>query len=107
MILKTLLFILLLTVTFVGFSQKKTIENLSTAPNPFANFTKINFKSNVNSSVLLTVRNILGKIVFKKTYAMKMGKNSIPFYKDDLVSGIYIYSIQNHDILISKRFVIQ
>lgn len=105
--LKKLLFILLLSVSFISFSQEKTVENLSTAPNPFTNATKITFNTTFESSVLLTVRNVLGKTVFKKTYQIKAGKNSIPFYKNDLATGMYIYSIQNDKSVISKRFVIK
>ncbi len=35
--IKKLLFILFLCVTTIGFSQEKTIEKLSAAPNPFTN----------------------------------------------------------------------
>ena len=105
--IKKLLFILLLSVSFISFSQEKRIESLSTSPNPFVNATKITFNSNSDASVILTVRNVLGKTVFKKTYKTKTGKNSIPFYKNDLATGMYIYSIQNNKNVISKRFVIK
>ncbi|TXD48764.1 T9SS type A sorting domain-containing protein [Polaribacter sp. IC073] len=105
--IKKLLFILLLSVSFISFSQEKRIENLSISPNPFANATKITFHSNLDASIILTVRNVLGKTVFKKTYKTKTGKNSIPFYKNDLATGMYIYSIQNNKNIISKRFVIK
>jgi len=105
--IKKLLFILFLSISLIGFSQEKTVANLSTAPNPFTNVTKITFKSTLDSSVILTVRNVLGKTVFTKTYTIKTGKNSISFYKNDIAAGMYIYSIQNNKNIISKRFVIQ
>lgn len=105
--IKKLLFILFLSISLTGFSQEKTVDNLSTAPNPFTNVTKITFKSTLDSSVILTVRNVLGKTVFTKIYSIKTGKNSISFYKNDIAAGMYIYSIQNNKNIISKRFVIQ
>ncbi|AUC85037.1 hypothetical protein CW731_06930 [Polaribacter sp. ALD11] len=105
--IKKILFVLLLSVSFIGFSQEKTLEDLSTAPNPFTNSTKITFKSSLDSSIILTVRNVLGKTVFKKTYKIKTGKNSLTFYKNDLSTGMYIYSIQSNKKVISKRFVIK
>jgi hypothetical protein len=105
--IKKLLFIIFLLVSFISFSQEKSINNLSTAPNPFTNVTKITFKSSLDSSAILTVRNVLGKTVFTKTYTMKSGKNNITFYKNDIAAGVYIYSIQNNKNIISKRFVIQ
>ena len=105
--IKKLLFILLLSVSFISFSQEKRVENLSTAPNPFTQSTKITFKASINEAATLTVRNVLGKTVFKKTYQIKTGKNSITFYKNNLATGMYIYSIQNNKNVISKRFVIK
>ena len=105
--IKKVLFILLLILCSEGFSQEKFITDLSTAPNPFANKTKITFNTLEATSVILTVRNILGKTVFQEKYIAKTGRNTIPFYKNSLATGIYLYSIQNNKTLISKRFVIQ
>ncbi|QOD60559.1 T9SS type A sorting domain-containing protein [Polaribacter haliotis] len=104
---KKILFILFLSFSFVGFSQEKSIDVLSAAPNPFTNSTKISFNSKAISSVKFTVKNVLGKTVFKKTYKTVKGKNSFQFYKDDLATGMYIYSIQDKKKVISKRFVIK
>lgn len=106
MIRKTL-FILFLFVATIVLSQEKSIENLSTAPNPFKQSTNISFKTDTKSTVTLLVKNVLGKTVFKKKFKTKNGKNTIPFFKNDLATGMYIYSIQNIDKIVSKRFVIQ
>jgi len=98
---------LLLSVSLISFSQEKTVEKLSTAPNPFENSTQITFTSSLDAAVLLTVTNVLGRTVFKNTYKTKKGKNSIPFYKHNLATGMYIYSIRNSNSTISKRFVIK
>ncbi|MEN8777063.1 MAG: T9SS type A sorting domain-containing protein [Polaribacter sp.] len=105
--IKKILFIFILSISFVGFSQEKTINTLSAAPNPFTNSTKITFNSINTSDIYFTVKNILGKTVYKKTIKAKIGKNSLNFYKDNLVTGMYIYSIQNKKKVISKRFVIK
>jgi hypothetical protein len=105
--IKKLLFILFLSMPIIGFSQEKNISNLATAPNPFTNTTEISFNASFDTFIILKVRNILGKTVFKKTYPVKSGKNNITFYKNDIASGMYIYSIQNKNKIISKRFVIQ
>lgn len=105
--IKKLLFILFLSITTIGFSQTKSIEKISAAPNPFTNSTKITFNASSISTITLNVKNVLGKTVFKKTYKTKLGENSIPFYKNDLATGIYIYSIQDKKEIVSKRFVIK
>jgi|TARA_B110000967_G_scaffold18748_1_gene17566 hypothetical protein len=105
--IKKTLFTLFLFVATIVLSQEKTIENLSTAPNPFKQNTNISFKVNTASTVTLLVKNVLGKTVFKKKIKTKVGKNTIPFFKDDLATGMYIYSIQNVEKIVAKRFVIQ
>lgn len=98
---------LFLCVIAVGFSQENEIEDVSTAPNPFKQNTNITFKITTNSTITLLVKDVLGKIVFKKDFQTEIGKNTIPFYKNDLKAGMYIYSIQNKKKIVSKRFVIQ
>jgi len=103
---KKILFILFLLITTVGFSQK-SITKLSASPNPFVTETKINFNSETNQTITFNVRNILGRTVYTKKIKVKKGKNSIPFSKNNLRSGVYIYAIQNKKQLVSKRFVIK
>tara|TARA_R110001632_G_scaffold74746_2_gene170700 strand:- start:7010 stop:7327 length:318 start_codon:yes stop_codon:yes gene_type:complete len=104
--IKKVLFILFLLITTVGFSQK-SITKLSAAPNPFVTETKITFDSKIDQTITLNVKNVLGRTVYTKKHKIKKGKNSIPFSKDDLRSGVYIYAIQNSKQLVSKRFVIK
>ncbi|NVJ88094.1 MAG: T9SS type A sorting domain-containing protein [Flavobacteriaceae bacterium] len=105
--IKKLLFIIIFCTTSVVFSQEKTIEKLSAAPNPFTHNTKITFNTQKSSKIYFTVKNILGKTVHKESIKTKFGKNSIPFSKGNLSTGIYIYSIQNENKIVSKRFVIK
>jgi len=105
--IKKILFTLFLFVSLLGFSQEKTIDDISTAPNTFKISTKITFQTTNNSKITLKVKNVLGKTVFKKEYETEIGKNTITFYKNDLAAGMYIYSIQNEESITSKRFVIQ
>tara|TARA_B100000767_G_scaffold166818_1_gene156201 strand:+ start:3371 stop:3691 length:321 start_codon:yes stop_codon:yes gene_type:complete len=105
--IKKIFFISIILLSTISFSQKKSIDNLSAIPNPFTHFTKINFNSTTNSTIILSVKNVLGKTVFKKVFKTKLGKNSIFFYKEDLSSGMYIYSVQDKKKTISKRLVIR
>lgn len=90
----------------MAFSQK-SLSKLSAVPNPFVTETKINFESSTNQTIILSIRNVLGKTVYSRRLEVKKGKNSIPFSKNNLRSGMYIYAIQNHKELVSKRFVIK
>ena len=105
--IKKILFILFLSITSLGFSQEKSLDGLNAAPNPFTNSTKISFTSSLNTNIYFSVKNVLGKTVYRKKIKVTTGKNSIPFYKNNLAKGMYIYSIQNEKKIISKRFVIR
>ncbi|OSY88211.1 hypothetical protein WH52_05350 [Tenacibaculum holothuriorum] len=103
---KLLLIIFLLTASF-SFSQDKLKDKLLASPNPFSNQTTIYFNTQLDQDVILTVKNVLGKTVFKQNLKVSKGKNVIPFYRNDLKSGMYIYAIQSREKIISKRFVIR
>jgi hypothetical protein len=105
--IKKVVLTLLLGISIASFSQGKTVLNLTTAPNPFVEVTNISFYSAVETPVLLSVRNILGKIVYKQNVTAKPGTNRIPFHRNELASGMYLYSLQTNKNTISKRFVIQ
>jgi hypothetical protein len=103
---KKILFLFLL-VTLSSFSQEKSIDGLVASPNPFTNNTTIFINSKISQNVILTVRNVLGKTVYSKRIKVTNGRNSIPFDRNDLKSGMYIYAIQSNKEVISKRFVIR
>ncbi|MGB1042348.1 MAG: T9SS type A sorting domain-containing protein [Tenacibaculum sp.] len=104
---KKILFLLFFVTTLSGFSQEKFIDKLVASPNPFVNNTTIYFNAKNEQSVILTVRNVLGKTVYRKELKANSGRNSFPFQRDDLKSGMYIYAIQSNKEIISKRFVIR
>ena len=105
--IKKVLFMFLLFSATLAFSQEKSLTKLTAVPNPFVTQTKINFVSDSDQTIIFSVKNVLGRTVHKKKMKIKKGKNSIPFSKDNLRSGMYIYAIQNNKELVSKRFVIK
>ena len=104
---KKLLLIVFLLVSVIAFSQEKAIDKLVASPNPFVNSTTISFESNQQQEVFFSVKNVLGKTVYKKMIKVVKGKNIIPFQKNNLKSGMYIYAVQTTNRTLSKRFVIR
>ncbi len=104
--IKKLLFTFCLLFSFYAFSQK-SMSSVRAVPNPFDFQTKIEVSSTVSQPVFFSVKNVLGRVVYKKQITLKPGKNEILFQKNDLHSGMYIYTLQNKSELISKRFVIK
>lgn len=105
--LKKLFFIFCLLFIATAFSQEISIDKVTTAPNPFSTKTNIYFSLSSNKNITFTVKNILGKIVFHKLIKGEIGNNSISFFKNNLSSGVYIYTLKDSKQSISKRFVIQ
>ena len=83
------------------------ISKVATYPNPFIENTQISFVASERQEVLFQVKNLLGKVVFQISIEAKTGLNKYTFHKDQLLSGMYIYSIQTDKNVISKRFVIR
>ncbi len=106
--IKKLLFIILFSVSAFMYAQEThSLKGLGTHPNPFNFETKISFVSEKTQPVILTVKNILGKTILAKEIKAEKGKNSITFRRNDLKSGMYIYSIQTSEEVHSKRLVIR
>ena len=115
--MKKLVYILLLFLftSLSGFSQdnKKdndsivNITNISVYPNPFNDKTTISFYSSTENNITFIVQDLLGNIVKSENINLVKGKNEIPFYKNKLVAGIYIYTLKSKSKVISKRFVIK
>lgn len=112
--MKKLLLILLLTTCTFSFAQLneksstiKTIEKVSASPNPFSTRTNISFFSKNEQEIILVIKNLVGKTVYKYTFLSEEGNNKIPFYKEDLIPGIYLYTIQTDKEAITKRLIIK
>lgn len=115
---KKLLFILIVTLSFNAFAQQKAkssvdkksdllIKNVVASPNPFSVTTKIKFYTDTALKIDFLIKDLIGNTVYTKRMVAKKGTNSIPFYRGKLDSGIYIYSIKTSNEIISKRIVIK
>lgn len=95
------------TVINKNSSPQATLLSVSAYPNPFSIATKINFQSTKIQLVEFTVKNLLGKTVFQEQVNTKAGYNTILFNRNDLIKGMYIYTLQTENEIISKRLVIR
>ena len=95
--------------TFVPRSNQQTltITEVAAYPNPFNFKTQITFLSSKNQVIEFSVKNLVGKVVFLKKVEAEIGKNSILFERNDLPNGMYIYSLQTDNEILSKRLVIK
>ena len=93
---------------YVQLSQTQpTLFDIIASPNPFSVKTTITFTSIKDQEVTFTVKNLLGKTVFSEKLNVQKGDNQFDFYKNDLNPGMYLYSLQTTNEVISKRLVIK
>ena len=85
----------------------ESIFSLAAYPNPLTVKSKINFTSTTSQEVVFSVKNILGKIMYSERLETKAGFNSIQFNRNNLPQGMYIYSIQTENEIVSKRLIIK
>lgn len=78
---------------------------LQNIPNPSDGNTKIMFNTPNAGNVSLTVVDMFGKCVVSKEISSISGLNTINL-SQDLSSGIYNYSVQLNDVILTKRMII-
>ena len=115
---KKLLLLLFVTLSTTVFAQQ-TVQNtvvkdttfvlkdIVASPNPFSVTTKIKFRAYTSFELEFSVKDLIGNTVYFKKFTTKKGPNYIPFYRDKLGSGIYIYTIKTNNEVVSKRIVIK
>jgi hypothetical protein len=120
MVKKLLAFLFLLTFSTAVFAQDDDVKDLEilenalsgihdvmASPNPFSVTTRIRFYADEEYDMDFLVKDLLGNTIHAEKLKTKKGHNSIPFYRDELESGIYIYSLKTKTKVISKRIVIK
>ena len=83
------------------------IHEVMASPNPFSVATRIRFLSDEEYEMDFMVKDLLGNTIHAEKLKSKKGNNSITFFRDELESGIYIYSLKTKTKVISKRIVIK
>lgn len=77
----------------VGIADVKTIQGNLIYPNPANNNVFVNFTSNSNSNMLITLTNLLGEAVLTKKFSVAQGANKFELNTSDLAEGIYVYTL--------------
>lgn len=117
--MKKLLLMLLLFIGAISYSQEvekfntskskieSTITKVGAYPNPLTIKTNFIFTSTIDQNATVTVKNLVGNTIFAIRVKVDKGVNSIPFERNNLPKGMYIYSIQTDSEIVSKRLVIK
>ncbi|MBR3939135.1 MAG: T9SS type A sorting domain-containing protein [Bacteroidales bacterium] len=74
-------------------------------PNPFSEFTTIDFSIPTAGNVRFFVVNTLGRLVYQKEDFYAEGRHSIDFSYSDLSTGIYYYGIEFEGKRLMKKMI--
>ncbi len=77
-------------------------------PNPFSNETKISFSLPEDGNVTITVFDVTGKVILKKSGEFVKGYNSVKMSKDDLknLSGVMYYKVENEENMAVRKMIL-
>ncbi|RYD80238.1 MAG: T9SS type A sorting domain-containing protein [Sphingobacteriales bacterium] len=93
------------------YANKKNVSNIfevkQNQPNPFGNTTLIEYSSPGVQAVSFKVYDIVGHQVYNKEMMATAGDNTVKFERNNLKSGIYFYSLQMGEKLITKKMTIR
>ena len=98
-----------LTSQFENGRQQSSLSKFDAgqnSPNPFSDYTQIEFTSPSQGFVEFKIVNLLGKEIFHRVVETETGRNSIRFEAEDFLPGVYIYSLSNGSQTITRRMVI-
>ena len=96
-----------------GCAPLATVELNTTAfdvqgnyPNPFSGTTEIQYTSASRREVSFEVRNMVGKQIINRTIKAERGQNSITVNADQLVAGIYFYTISDGKKAVTRKMIV-
>jgi hypothetical protein len=78
---------------------------LQNNPNPSNGNTEIKFNTPISGNVTLTVTDMFGKLVYSESIQTLSGMNTVKL-TNSLSAGIYTYSVNNNNVLLSKQMII-
>jgi hypothetical protein len=76
-------------------------------PNPFDYVTNIVYTSPSAGQVVFKVYDILGNVIYKQNYSAESGENTLTYDRTGVRSGLYLYSLQFGDRVITRRMMIE
>jgi len=78
---------------------------LQNNPNPSDGNTEIKFNTPISENVTFVVTDMFGKLVYSESIQSVSGMNIVKL-TNPLSAGIYTYSVNNNNMLLSKRMII-
>ena len=84
-----------------------TFELKEAYPNPVSNQAKIQFVSGTTENITFKIYNLLGEEIESQLISSSKGVNTINLNTSSYSKGIYLYSINNGNKVLTKRMIIK
>jgi len=94
------------TTSVIHQFNNQTFELKSPFPNPVTNQAAIKFIAGKSDDIMFRIYNLLGKQVYFREIRSIKGLNSIDINTTDFPDGIYMYSINNGETVLTKRMIV-
>ena len=94
------------TTSIINRFDNTTFELKGSYPNPVVNQAKIQFISGTAETIVFKIYNLLGEEIDSKVILSSAGVNTIYMNTSSYSEGIYLYSINNGNKILTKRMVV-
>ncbi|WP_075342936.1 DUF6923 family protein [Tenacibaculum agarivorans] len=102
-------------ITDIQFSKQSTASleeqdqeiTARVVPNPIVDQATFNFEVKNADDYILEIYNLLGKRVFSRKIQAVVGKNKVVFYRNELSSGAYLYSLNSSNQKIKGKILLK
>jgi len=84
-----------------------TFELQAVYPNPVMNQAKVQFISGLNADIVFKIYNLLGEEIESQLISSSRGVNTVNLNTSSYSEGIYLYSINNGNKVLTKRMVVK
>ena len=95
------------TTSVINQFNNQTFQLRSPMPNPVVKQAKIQFVLGESDDIVFSIYNLLGKQVYLRKIKANRGLNTIDVNTSSYPEGLYLYSINNRNKVLTKRMVVK
>jgi len=97
------------TTVVVGYVEltrgEATLAIIDIYPIPVDNLMNIQFSSNTDSDVSISITDMLGRTIYSQLQDVNMDLNELQISSDSFSPGVYFLSIESADYMVTQKFV--
>lgn len=75
-------------------------------PNPFSDYTEFVVNTQHSGRFRLTLTDVLGRPIHRQSVDLQTGENIIPFHKEALPAGCYLFVLDNGSVYTGGRMIV-